>query len=485
LSDTNATDGASAATAAAAAALEEEAKKARACEACRGLKVRCEPDPDDETKPCKRCKKAGRNCVVTAPSRKRQKKTDSRVADLEKKIDALTATLQARSGGSNAQQLSGPGHGRDSDIIEDDAPTRSTAPAWGGVPSARTWHASTMASSQDRERHSPSGVPRRTTSMGTTPPSTRAGQKRKDRESIGSPEQLSERTRQAHSHYPSMSYKSRNPDFLERGLITMEQAEQLLRRYIDQMVPHFPAILVTPGTTAAELNKTRPMLFSSIMAAATSYQPVLQRTLQKELMTCFAEKVFLAGEKSLDTVQAILVAVIWYWPPENFEELKFYQLIHTASVMAIDIGLGRRNGSRRTEPPFGLRDPVSKKPPPPDALTLECRRTWLACYLLGTNAAMALHRPVLIRWSLFMEESAELLEKSPDALPSDKSLAQLVWAHKLSEDTGIHFFSEDPEKRISLSDPSIRFLLKGLERELENKRASVPVEKQPREFLAP
>ena len=75
-------------------------KRPRACEACRGLKVRCEPDPNNPDGPCKRCAKANRNCVVTVPSRKRQKKTDSRVAELEKKIDALTATLHATKSGS-------------------------------------------------------------------------------------------------------------------------------------------------------------------------------------------------------------------------------------------------------------------------------------------------------------------------------------------------------------------------------------------------
>lgn len=70
-------------------------KRPRACEACRGLKVKCEFDPNNQEGPCRRCTKARRNCVVTQPSRKRQKKTDSRVAELEKKIDALTAVLHA------------------------------------------------------------------------------------------------------------------------------------------------------------------------------------------------------------------------------------------------------------------------------------------------------------------------------------------------------------------------------------------------------
>lgn len=72
----------------------DDAKRPRACEACRGLKVRCDQDPAFPDQPCRRCAKAGRQCVITEPSRKRQKKSDSRVAELEKKLDALTAALQ-------------------------------------------------------------------------------------------------------------------------------------------------------------------------------------------------------------------------------------------------------------------------------------------------------------------------------------------------------------------------------------------------------
>ena len=43
----------------------------------------------------------GKTSITTPPTRKRQKKADSRVAELERKIDALTATLHAqKSGGS-------------------------------------------------------------------------------------------------------------------------------------------------------------------------------------------------------------------------------------------------------------------------------------------------------------------------------------------------------------------------------------------------
>jgi len=41
-----------------------------------------------------------RTSITTPPTRKRQKKADSRVAELERKIDALTATLHAQKSGT-------------------------------------------------------------------------------------------------------------------------------------------------------------------------------------------------------------------------------------------------------------------------------------------------------------------------------------------------------------------------------------------------
>jgi hypothetical protein len=73
-------------------------KRPRACDSCRGLKVRCDQERPDVS--CRRCAKAGRPCITTPPTRKRQKKADSRVAELERKIDALTATLHAQKAGA-------------------------------------------------------------------------------------------------------------------------------------------------------------------------------------------------------------------------------------------------------------------------------------------------------------------------------------------------------------------------------------------------
>ena len=75
---------------------EHDIKRPRACDACRALKVRCDQGINHPGQPCTRCLKANRRCVVTPPSRKRQRKSENKVVELEKKIDALTATLLSK-----------------------------------------------------------------------------------------------------------------------------------------------------------------------------------------------------------------------------------------------------------------------------------------------------------------------------------------------------------------------------------------------------
>lgn len=465
-------------------------KRPRACEACRGLKVRCEPDPNDEG-PCKRCRKAGRSCVVTMPTRKRQKKTDSRVAELEKKIDALTASLQAR--GPPAAGHASPVTGTPTvkrQNVDTEAPARtllSTEPStisWRNSSTDRTW--GSVAPTQSPVTVTPGtehgGLPERVL---PTPTTTTAGQKRKCTEDH---EDTSESQRAQDSNAETLaSYLARGSqgDIVERGLLTMERATELFARYNDHMVPHLPAVVFQPCVTVAELRRTKPTLFLAIMAASTAESPTLQKVLHKELLLAFAEKVMLAGEKSMELVQALQVAVIWYWPPEHFEELKFYQFVHIAAVMAIDIGLGQKVQQRRGKhfaDTWQNSKPSRPGSTPLDPMSIESRRAWLTCYFLAANTSMGLHRPNLVRWNPFMDDCMRLLQSSPDAAPSDTYFCHLVWTHHLSEEAGTHFGIEDPTSLVSITDPRVRYGLKGLERDLEQYKDSVSPDLLRRKF---
>ncbi|KAI1107958.1 hypothetical protein F4804DRAFT_5518 [Jackrogersella minutella] len=434
-------------------------KRPRACEACRGLKVKCEPDPANPDGPCKRCAKAGRNCVVTQPTRKRQKKTDSRVAELEKKIDALTASLQASRGGP-----SGASH---------PTPSEDQTYGYGPASTARDWGA---PPSQDHHQPQPAPEPEKRSSF--APPTAMAGQKRKFTDpGEGSPVMANVEPTPPKSNTGS----EQQPDIIDRGIITMSEAAAFFTRYTEDMVPHLPAVVFPEGTTAIEIRKTKPILFLAIIAAASSEIPKLQRQLVREIMQIFADQIIVSGRKSLELIQSLLISVIWYYPPEHFEELKFYQFVHLAAVMSIDIGLGRRKHNPKTRlVPYTWRDHPFRKQPLPDPTSVEARRTWLAVYFLASNVSMALHRPNLIRWQPFMTECMDILESSPQAAPTDRYLCHLVWTHRLAEDVGIQFSMDDPGVFVNVSEQKVQYALRGFERDLSKYSESIPdLDKRP------
>lgn len=447
-------------------------KKPRACEACRGLKVRCEPDPNNPEGACKRCAKAGRNCIVTQPTRKRQKKTDSRVAELEKKIDALTASLSATKAAQAGHPIPGMPDGAGGIIYGGGMdPSRG----WSTVNSVMSRDAASMSRSQNQSPYAEGNG----SHMAYPPPMVLAGQKRKYVE----PKETAEDAPTPSVAPSAVDTRSHEySDIVDRGIITMERAAVLWDRYNYQMAPHLPGVVFPREMTVGELRKTRPILFLAIMSAASSETPNVQRVVVKELMQIFADKIMITGEKSIEIVQALNISVIWYWPPEHFEELKFYELVHMAAIMAIDLGLGKRKSRRARQLGAAFREHPFRKHPPPDPTTIEARRTWLMCYFLTTNTAMALHRPFLLRWTSFMSECLDVLEASPEAAPSDKYFCHLVRTHQLAEEIGFQFCMDDPTVTVNLSDYMTQHKVRGFERELEKHRQEVSRDLMQRTF---
>ncbi|TAQ88992.1 hypothetical protein B7494_g2656 [Chlorociboria aeruginascens] len=464
-------------------------KRPRACEACRGLKVRCEPDPNNPDGPCKRCAKANRNCVVTVPSRKRQKKTDSRVAELEKKIDALTASLQATKSGS-IDHGSENGADHDSNIqVRQNPYEQVTNGGYGSSPFAGP---EPRTNSSDWSGYPK--VPEFDTKKSSAPPMVMAGQKRKqdysaDPRPAGSTAKKSFDTSVQHRYSPTRQLPEPQPqklsqsheyaDVVDRGILTADTASSLFTCYVERMAPHMPAVVFPAGTTAADIRKTKPTLFLAILSASSgATYPEIQKVLTKELLSVYADKIICSGEKTLEIVQALLISTLWYVPPEHFEELKFYQMIHIAAVMAIDIGMGKKNKNGKAKSVGMWRDHPWRRTPFPDAESIEARRAWLCCYFLCCNASMGLRRPNLIRWTSYMADCIEVLESSPEAVLSDKLLCQWVRSQHIAEEIGTQFAMDDPTANISIADLKVQYALKGFERDLEKWSDQVPKEVQ-------
>lgn len=83
---------------------------------------------------------------------------------------------------------------------------------------------------------------------------------------------------------------------------------------------------------------------------------------------------------------------------------------------------------------------------------------------------MVLRRPILLRWTKFMEDSVKMLETSPEALQSDKVLCQHVKMAHIGEDISVSFSMDDPSVEVSISEPKVIYALKRFENDLKQLR---------------
>ena len=478
----------------------KDPKRPRACEACRGLKVRCDLNATNPEGACRRCAKAGRQCVISYPSRKRQKKTDSRVAELEKRIDALTASLQATKSGEVGEQSGGGSPEVEDSLLRVRNEEPSPSPSDPAKPHSKwpphdenVYTATTLRS------------PPMSSIKSTISSHTLAGQKRRrsddreDREESvpARPQTAGVRGRSMNDYasaypldVPPHGATKRPPvapvtsttsqvampaheyaDVIDRKILEASEAGEMFDHYKRHMAPHFPAVVFPPETSAAKVRRTKSILFLAVLSVSSSGS--LQQTLSKELMRRYADHIIVKGEKTLEIIQALQVSATWYAPPEHYEESKFYQLIHIAAVMALDLGLGKRTKQTRPKT-LGLHP--WRKTPLPDPNSLDCRRAWLGCYILCVNASMALRRSNLLRWNEYALESIRILETSPNAYASDSVLCQWAKIQHVTEEIGVQFCMDDDVAQGGVLDTKLQYTLKGFERQLEDWTLKVPTD---------
>lgn len=308
----------------------------RACDACRLHKIRCIPNNSASSKSCQRCTRTDKPCIFTAPQkRKQRKRTDTRVAELEREVQAMRSLFESKSAVSQAETPES-GHSPKTEKVDlsNNEPAKSEPSSNLTSTPSETPHTAPSPDISSPKGWSPTGF---------------------------SPDQ----------------------DVVDRGIISLEEADQLFHTYNEDLAHHYPAVVFPSTLSAVELRQTKPTLFLSVIAAAAGMtDPHLYSVLNSEVLSAYAHRTIVLGEKSLELVQAMLVTSIWYYPPGKWAKLKFYEYIHMASVMALDIGLGTNpNASRRRR---GANNEQATSEPL-EEMDLEGRKTFLACYMITSG----------------------------------------------------------------------------------------------------
>lgn len=430
----------------------------RACAACRGQKVRCIPD-DGNPDVCQRCARSGRTCVFTPlMKRKQRKRTDTRVAELEREMRAMRAALQSKNEaarGSQSPKATG----------QSQTQQRSSEPV--GL-----WYKDTR----------PDGV--------ATGP---AG----NWEFGGEERSAMSRVQRAGPQLWPSGFKN-GPlqdvkDVVDSGMISMATARHLFESYRTDVFPHYPMVAIPNDISAEQMRATKPALFLAIIAASAGKEnSELSAALDKEVLQAYATRSLVQSEKSLELVQALLVSAVWYHPPSKFGQLKYYEYIHMAATMAMDIGIGtrptqhrfgrsaKREGRPKTiHPAEDVNNPDLSMTPrsrdsSPDTASIEARRTFLACYIICVGVSMSLRRPNTLRCSSYIRESVDYIERSPNAIPTDRTLVAWVRLIMIAEEISSSWCYDDPGGIASITELRTQLMMKDFDKRLTSWYTNLP-----------
>ncbi|KAK9370115.1 hypothetical protein V1509DRAFT_618560 [Lipomyces kononenkoae] len=451
----------------------DDHKRSRACDHCRALKVRCVPH--DETDPsgiCHRCYKSSRQCVFTVNARKRQKRTDTRVADLEKKLDELTARLAATKGQQGQHAT---------------AERENLMPKMAHAPEPSTDGQRLLQ--PDSDGQSQNMAPQHLAGNANaylTPPTMRQHQQeshtRTDFSSMsGLAELASLRADELSAFYkasnlpvrPSVDITSLRfiqPQHIEEVLcrhnVSEDMAQKGFEYFANNMLPHFPFLYFPPNMTFREVLMTKPMTSLAILSQSitkTKDTIELASQLMGELYGIVSEQVLVIGNKTLDLIQCLVIMCVWYNPPEIYECNKVTIFTSCAVTLARDLGLHKppRSGSqRKVDTLFRVMQPV-------DTQSLECRRIWLGVYYGSCVLSMHFRDINPVRWSPYLEQCCEVLDIK-DGVPSDHTLVQLARLHKIIANITDIIHPSDDSEPADINDRRLIHMIRIFERNLSD-----------------
>ncbi|KGO38225.1 Transcription factor, fungi [Penicillium expansum] len=163
------------------------------------------------------------------------------------------------------------------------------------------------------------------------------------------------------------------------------------------MTSYFPFFMVPSEATVLTMCKERPFVLVAALAAATSSDKKLQKSLGDKFRTCALHTIVVNNERSLDLLNGMLVYLAWYQFYYIPKQEQFNQLLHIAIGMVGDMGLNLTPAEAMSRK-AGLRLTHYRKFSTPSAnhdefFSREARRGYLGCFYLSSITCWITMKP--------------------------------------------------------------------------------------------
>ncbi|KAL2812596.1 hypothetical protein BJX63DRAFT_432493 [Aspergillus granulosus] len=246
------------------------------------------------------------------------------------------------------------------------------------------------------------------------------------------------------------------------------EAQILLTTFQTELSPYFPFIAIPMGTSMAELQTTKPFLFSTIVMVSCVTDADRQLATTQKIREYIGTSIISRGERSLDLLQGLLVCLAWYHFQLDLGS-QFLGFLHLALAIVTDLGLTRKSGVIRMVSLHGSRIDPSRQQD--GDRMLEERRAYLGCFYISHVASLFTDEMDPMRYTSYTEECCRVLESVGGS--TDLYLIRLVRLHQMAERISRMLSLEEYAIRGSCSTP-LSTRIETLETELRRMKQALP-----------
>jgi hypothetical protein len=91
----------------------------------------------------------------------------------------------------------------------------------------------------------------------------------------------------------------------------LNDSDSLLSIFHDRLAAQVPFVVIPAQLTAKDLHREKPMVYMTIMMAASYEDKATHQALGKVILQYLAQNAILDGKKSFDLLQGLLLYILW------------------------------------------------------------------------------------------------------------------------------------------------------------------------------
>jgi hypothetical protein len=113
-----------------------------------------------------------------------------------------------------------------------------------------------------------------------------------------------------YASYPCINTDQSLPEALHACGLSIDAADGYLLQFRN-MTAYFPFVVIPNEATVLSMSQDRPFLCLAALAAATSSEKYVQKSLEQSFRVAILQKIMLDGERNLDLLNGLLVYLAW------------------------------------------------------------------------------------------------------------------------------------------------------------------------------